>query len=55
VVDGVETGKQSPARVEITAGIHTIALRLDGYQISRRSVQVTEGGTVTVNEKLRVK
>ncbi|HWZ96703.1 MAG TPA: serine/threonine-protein kinase [Candidatus Dormibacteraeota bacterium] len=55
VVDGVDTGRQSPARVEITAGIHTIALRMDGFQISRRSVEVTEGGTVAVNEKLRPK
>src|SRR5262249_18579400 len=52
-VDGVPTGRQSPARVEITAGIHTIVLRKEGYQVSRRSVELTEGGTVSVREKMR--
>jgi serine/threonine-protein kinase len=51
-VDGTDTGKQSPARVEITAGIHTIALKKNGFAISRRSIQASEGGTVAVNEKL---
>jgi eukaryotic-like serine/threonine-protein kinase len=52
-VDGVPTGKQSPARVEISAGIHTVVLKKDGFQNSRRSVQLTEGGTVNVRESLR--
>jgi hypothetical protein len=52
-VDGTDTGKQSPARVEITAGIHTIALKKNGFVVSRRSVQATEGGTVSVHENLR--
>jgi eukaryotic-like serine/threonine-protein kinase len=54
-VDGIPTGKQTPARVEITAGIHTIVLRKDGFQLSRRAVELTEGGTVSVNEKMRQK
>ncbi|MBS1841310.1 MAG: protein kinase [Acidobacteria bacterium] len=53
IVDGTDTGKQSPARVEISAGIHTIALRKNGFVVSRRSVQATEGGTVNVHESLR--
>jgi serine/threonine-protein kinase len=52
-LDGTDTGKQSPARIEITAGIHTIALRKNGFAVSRRSVQASEGGTVAVNETLR--
>ncbi len=52
-VDGVPTGKQSPARVEISAGIHTIVLKKEGFQISRRSVQLTEGSTVNVRESMR--
>ena len=54
-VDGIPTGKQTPSRVEISAGIHVIILKLNGYQISRRTVQVTEGSTVNVDEKLRSK
>jgi serine/threonine-protein kinase len=54
-VDGIPTGKQTPARVEITAGIHTIVLKKDGFQLSRRSVQLTEGGTVSVNEAMHQK
>ncbi|GAC1631608.1 MAG: hypothetical protein NVS9B14_03670 [Candidatus Acidiferrum sp.] len=52
-VDGVPTGKQSPARVEITAGIHTIVVKKGGYQLARRSVQLTEGSTVNVREVMR--
>jgi hypothetical protein len=54
-VDGIPTGKQTPARVEITAGIHSIVLKKDGYQVSHRPVELTEGGTVSVNEKMRPK
>jgi len=54
-VDGIPTGKQTPARVEITSGIHTIVLKKDGFQLSRRPVELTEGGTVSVNEKMRPK
>ncbi len=54
-VDGIPTGRQTPSRVEISPGIHVIALKLNGYQISRRTVQVTEGGTVNIDENLRAK
>ncbi|HJZ63483.1 MAG TPA: serine/threonine-protein kinase [Candidatus Acidoferrum sp.] len=54
-VDGIPTGKQTPSRVEISAGIHVVTLKLNGYQVSRRTVQVTEGGTVNIDEKLRAK
>jgi len=55
LVDGMPTGKQTPARVEISSGIHTVVLRLNGYQVSRRTVQVTEGSTVKIDESLRAK
>jgi hypothetical protein len=53
LVDGNSTGQFTPARVQIPSGIHTIALKLDGYQLARRTVEASEGGTVPVNETLR--
>jgi hypothetical protein len=53
MVDGNSTGQFTPARVEIPSGIHTITLKLDGYQLARRTVQASEGGTVPINETLR--
>jgi hypothetical protein len=37
------------------AGSHTIALRLNGYQVAERGVQASEGGTVNVTETLKQK
>jgi serine/threonine protein kinase len=53
IVDGNSTGQFTPARVQIPSGIHTITLKLDGYQLIRRTVQASEGGTVPINETLR--
>jgi serine/threonine protein kinase len=55
VVDGTPTGQVSPARVQIPAGAHIVALRLPGYQPARRAVEVTEGGNVTITEALKPK
>jgi PEGA domain len=52
-VDGVPTGQTTPARIQIQTGSHIIAVRLPGYQVAKRGVQVSEGGTVTVNESLK--
>jgi eukaryotic-like serine/threonine-protein kinase len=52
-VDGVFTGQQTPARVEISSGIHNIALKLDGYKPSRNAVQASDGGTVSVSPSLQ--
>jgi len=52
-VDGVSTGQRTPARVEISSGIHNIALKLDGYRASRNAVQASEGGTVNVSPSLQ--
>jgi hypothetical protein len=54
-VDGAPTGQVSPARVQMQAGSHTIALRLNGYQVAKRGVQASEGGTVNVTETLKQK
>ena len=53
LVDGNPTGQVSPARVQIPSGTHVIALRLNGYQVARRGVQASDGGTVNVSETLR--
>jgi hypothetical protein len=55
IVDGNSTGQFTPSRVQIPSGIHTITLKLDGYQIAKRTVQASEGGTVPINETLRQK
>jgi serine/threonine protein kinase len=54
-VDGTSTGKTSPARVQIVSGDHILVMKLTGYQPSRRAVEVSEGGTVTINEALKAK
>jgi hypothetical protein len=55
IVDGTSTGQFAPARVQIPSGLHTLTLRLAGYQQAKRTVQVSEGGTVTVDESLHPK
>jgi hypothetical protein len=55
LIDCNSTGQVSPARVQVSAGGHVVTLKLDGYQPVRRTVQVTEGSTVTVEGTLRPK
>lgn len=55
IVDGTATGQFTPARVQIPAGLHTVTLRLNGFQQAKRKVQVSEGGTVTIEESLHEK
>jgi len=55
LVDGIPSGRNSPARVEIPSGTHTIGLRLQGYTFARRGVEASEGGTVQVNAVLQKK
>jgi hypothetical protein len=55
VIDGTSSGQVSPARVQVTAGTHIVTLKLEGYQPLRRTVQVTEGSTVTVEGTFRPK
>jgi serine/threonine protein kinase len=53
VVDGTTTSLATPARVELPAGIHTITLKMKGFQPVHRTVQVTEGSTVRVDGSLK--
>ncbi len=51
-IDGAPAGEICPARVQIPTGAHIIALKLKGYQITKRGVEASEGGTVLVREIL---
>jgi hypothetical protein len=55
IVDGTSTGKFTPARVQIPTGVHTIMLRLNGFQPAKRTFQASEGGTVPIDEALHQK
>ncbi|HEX4542479.1 MAG TPA: serine/threonine-protein kinase [Candidatus Acidoferrum sp.] len=48
IVDGDSTGQFTPARVQVPSGIHTVTLRLNGYQPVKRTFQAIEGSTVNV-------
>jgi serine/threonine-protein kinase len=52
IVDGTSTGKFTPARVQVPSGVHTITLQLNGFQPAKRTFQVSEGGTVPIDEAL---
>ncbi|MGC1620172.1 MAG: PEGA domain-containing protein, partial [Candidatus Acidiferrum sp.] len=52
-LDGTTTGQTTPSRVQMPAGLHTLVVRLPGYQQVRRTVQASEGGTVSIQETLR--
>ena len=54
-IDGNSTGQFTPSRVELPVGMHTVIIRLNGYQQAKRTVQASEGGTVPVEENLRPK
>lgn len=55
IVDGTSTGQFTPARVQVPAGLHTVMLRLNGFREAKRTIQVSEGGTVTIDEPLQDK
>jgi hypothetical protein len=55
IVDGNSTGQLTPARVQIPSGTHTIAMKLKGYEVARRGIEASEGGTVLVSAKLQAK
>ena len=55
IVDGASTGQFTPARMQVPAGTHTITLRLNGFQQAKKMFQVSEGGTVNIDESLREK
>jgi hypothetical protein len=54
-VDGAPTGKSTPSRIELPTGIHTVLLKLEGFQAIKRTVQLSEGGTISLSESLKPK
>ncbi len=54
-VDGTPTGKSTPSRMELPTGTHTVTLKLEGFQPIKRTVQLSEGGTVSLSESLQPK
>ena len=54
-VDGTSSGQFTPARLQVPAGMHTITLRLNGFQEAKRRFQVSEGSTVPIDESLHEK
>jgi serine/threonine protein kinase len=48
LVDGTSTGQTTPSRVQVPAGLHTVTVRLAGFATVRRTIQATEGGTVSI-------
>jgi serine/threonine protein kinase len=53
LLDDLPTGQQTPARIQIYSGIHTITLKLNGYAPARQSLQTSDGGTVSVSKSLK--
>lgn len=53
LMDGISTGQVTPARVQISPGFHNVVLRLSGYFPVKRSVDVTVGGSVSVEGSLK--
>ncbi|MGB8476306.1 MAG: serine/threonine-protein kinase [Candidatus Acidiferrum sp.] len=53
ILDGTTTGQTTPARVQMPAGLHTLLVRLPGYLPVKRTVQASEGGTVSIEEILK--
>jgi len=49
-VDGQTTGQTTPARVQVPSGLHTVTIRLNGYQQVRRTFQAVEGSTVHITD-----
>jgi hypothetical protein len=49
-VDGQTTGQTTPARVQVPSGLHTVTVRLNGYQQVRRTFQAVEGSTVHITD-----
>ena len=53
IVDGNSTGQFTPSRIQVPTGLHTVTVKLSGYQPVKRTFQASEGGTVTVDVPLR--
>jgi serine/threonine-protein kinase len=54
-LDGNSTGQFTPARVQVPTGVHTVTVRLNGFQFAKRTFQASEGGTVPLDVPLQQK
>ncbi|HWZ97760.1 MAG TPA: PEGA domain-containing protein [Candidatus Dormibacteraeota bacterium] len=54
-LDGISAKTVTPSRINVPIGVHTLVIRLEGYDPVRRTVQVSPGRTVTVNQALTPK
>jgi len=55
IVDGNSTGQFTPARVQVPTGVHTVTVRLNGFQFAKRTFQASEGGTVPIEVPVQQK
>ena len=55
IIDGNSTGQFTPSRVQVPTGVHTVTLRLNGYQQAKRAIQASEGGTINLDVPLQQK
>jgi serine/threonine protein kinase len=51
-IDDFPTGQKTPARIQVTSGVHIFTLTLEGFKDLRRGVEVSDGGTVEVQGQL---
>ena len=52
-IDDFPTGQNTPARVQVSSGVHMFTLHKEGFKDVRRGVEVSDGGTVEVRGLLR--
>ena len=55
LVDGAETGQQTPSRLELQVGEHEVRLVLQGFGTAQRKVSVNAGETAQFTETLATK
>ncbi|MFI5106876.1 MAG: PEGA domain-containing protein, partial [Terriglobales bacterium] len=55
ILDGNSTGQFTPARVQVPTGMHTVTVRLNGFQFAKRTFQASEGGTVPIEVPVQQK
>lgn len=52
LIDGAETGLQSPARLQLQEGEHKVSLMRERYGNAQRTVNVSRGQTIQITETL---
>jgi hypothetical protein len=51
-IDGIDTGKITPAQIPVTAGQHAVVVRLAGYQPGETKIQVGKGQVYNLPKRL---